>query len=145
MPVWSAPQRPIGAVCFLSSFTDSLTNVWLHWHQCRQVSSAWTKPAMRRVRASTAEQQRLLLKATVTTPRVVGWLPAPCRSTAVRAYNVGISEMFNDMYQHNQDLFLDIQVFSYHIVFCIYWFSATESSSPCTLTSGLLQIYDCWK
>lgn len=72
-----------------------------------------------------------------------GWLPAPCRSTAVRAYKAGISEMFNDMYQHNQDLF--IQVFSYHIVFCIYWFSATESSSPCTTTSGLLLIYDYWK
>lgn len=58
-------------VCFLSYDTCSEA-VPAQSHLSRKVSSAGTQSAVCRVRAGTAEQQRLLLKAAVLTPRAVG-------------------------------------------------------------------------
>lgn len=57
---------------FLCSMCCSLDAVWAQRHLSRPVGSAWTQPAVGRVGAGTAEQQRLLLEATVSTPRTVG-------------------------------------------------------------------------
>lgn len=60
--------RPLSTVSWVLSALDA---VEAERHLSKYVSSAGTQPALFRVRTGTAEQQRLLLKATASTPGAI--------------------------------------------------------------------------